>query len=75
MNAGYFRELYDYHFDVNHKLWNESITGLTDEQSLCQGQIAPAPLPARLTSTQRYHTYLSNRYTRSATSSRMALIP
>jgi len=32
MNVDYFRQLYDYHFAANHKLWNESIAGLTGEQ-------------------------------------------
>ncbi len=32
MNADMFRGLYDYHFALNRKLWDECIVPLTDEQ-------------------------------------------
>jgi uncharacterized damage-inducible protein DinB len=32
MNADHFRQLYESHFAANHKLWADSIAGLTDEQ-------------------------------------------
>lgn len=32
MNANHLRQLYDYHFAANHKLWDHSIARLTDEQ-------------------------------------------
>ena len=32
MNADRFRSLYDYHFTLNRKLWDECIVPLTDEQ-------------------------------------------
>lgn len=32
MDADMFRSLYDYHFALNHKLWDECIVPLTDEQ-------------------------------------------
>ncbi|MCL4252364.1 MAG: DinB family protein [Anaerolineae bacterium] len=32
MNADAFRQLYDYHFSENRKLWDRYITALTDDQ-------------------------------------------
>jgi uncharacterized damage-inducible protein DinB len=32
MKADYFRQLYDYHFRANRKLWDGPITALSDEQ-------------------------------------------
>lgn len=32
MNADYFRRLYEYHITTNRKIWDESISTLTDEQ-------------------------------------------
>ena len=32
MNADLFRNLYQYHFDLNRKIWDECIVSLTDEQ-------------------------------------------
>lgn len=32
MNADAFRQLYDYHFDENRKLWDDSIMALSQEQ-------------------------------------------
>ena len=32
MNAYMFRNLYQYHFDLNRKIWDECIVPLTDEQ-------------------------------------------
>lgn len=32
MNADDFRQLYDYHFTANRKIWDECIVGLTQEQ-------------------------------------------
>ncbi len=32
MDADMFRDLYNYHFALNHKLWDECIVPLTDEQ-------------------------------------------
>src|SRR5258707_15472385 len=31
MNADMFRNLYQYHFDLNRKIWDECIVPLTDE--------------------------------------------
>ena len=31
MNAEHFRQLYDYHFALNRKIWDECISGLTGE--------------------------------------------
>jgi uncharacterized damage-inducible protein DinB len=32
MNADDFRHFYEYHFTINHKIWNECVVPLTDEQ-------------------------------------------
>ena len=32
MNADSFRQLYDYHFALNRKLWDDCVAALTDEQ-------------------------------------------
>lgn len=32
MNADAFRHLYEYHFTINRKIWDQCIVGLTDEQ-------------------------------------------
>ncbi len=32
MNADGFRQLYDYHFTVNRRIWDKCIMGLSDEQ-------------------------------------------
>jgi uncharacterized damage-inducible protein DinB len=32
MNADGFRQLYDYHFTVNRRIWDKCVVGLTDEQ-------------------------------------------
>jgi uncharacterized damage-inducible protein DinB len=32
MNADMFRDLYEYHFALNRKIWDECIVPLTDEQ-------------------------------------------
>jgi uncharacterized damage-inducible protein DinB len=32
MNADGFRHLYEYHFTINRKIWNECVVSLTDEQ-------------------------------------------
>jgi uncharacterized damage-inducible protein DinB len=32
MNADDFRHLYEYHFTINHKIWDQCIMPLTDEQ-------------------------------------------
>lgn len=37
MNANQFRQLYDYHFALNRRVWEHSISGLTDEQFLQDG--------------------------------------
>jgi uncharacterized damage-inducible protein DinB len=34
MNADGFRHLYEYHFTINRKIWDEAIVPLTDEQFL-----------------------------------------
>jgi uncharacterized damage-inducible protein DinB len=34
MNADAFRELFDYHFTINHKIWTQCILPLTQEQFL-----------------------------------------
>lgn len=32
MKADHLRELFRYHFDINQKIWDETITPLSDEQ-------------------------------------------
>ncbi len=32
MTSDYFRHLYEYHFAINHKIWDRCIVPLTDEQ-------------------------------------------
>ena len=38
MNAESFRHVYEYHFTINRKLWNQAIVSLSDEQFMRQSE-------------------------------------